>query len=612
MFEVIVSGAGPVGSFFAYQMVSLGHSVLILDKTAGPTGQSRAILMTSRTLETLDNRGIAQHFLKHAVVMHGSQAFSQGHLVGYLDAVSENTMFPQMTCLPQTKTETVFADLLQQKSLTIQRETELQSYTQTPDYVEATIKKADGTTEVVKAKYIIGADGSHSAVRKCTEGWTYEGYAVSTRFAMADVVLEGQDAERFKNGRVSAFSHPKGSAAIIPLGPNVPNGPFYYRLMCNLEPYKLADKNARITHGLVQDTTVPLSEVEKVVSERIAPLKIIPTHPVWISLFRVNERKANGYRRHRAFLIGDAAHCHSPVGGQGMNLGLQDADNLAWKLSLVLKGLSSNPEALLNSYSAEREPIAEQVLKSTGGMTSVGFRNSKLLAFVLYYVMSAVMSFESMRTFIVSQMMQLTLQIPKDSPLLLVNANSKKAGLIEPGQYLHETALLRKRILTDYSSRLERRTLRDILHGCQDQHAIIFIGTRPSRRTYCPWTRDFWIKAKKTYSPKVARPIVIESTYHSRDSRIPDYVGIEEEPQAEYLKSVEDAFWLEDRWDVHDSVTKRVGLTAHMWDKPETPAAIVIVRPDMYVAHSSIITSSSDIDSALEVLCSYLPRSDSS
>ena len=88
------------------------------------------------------------------------------------------------------------------------------------------------------------------------------------------------------------------------MGPNVDKGPFYHRLICNLEPYKLADQDSQVTHGLVQDKTVTLSEVEKNVAERIAPLEIVPKHPVWISLFRVNERKANGYRRSRAFLIG--------------------------------------------------------------------------------------------------------------------------------------------------------------------------------------------------------------------------------------------------------------------------------------------------------------------
>ena len=115
-----------------------------------------------------------------------------------------------MTCLPQHKTEAIFADLLQQKSLTIHRETTLESYTQSPNYIEATVKKADGSTQVIQAKYIIGADGSHSVVRKCTEGWTYEGYSVATRFAMADVVLQGKDVSTFMNSRVSAFSHPKG------------------------------------------------------------------------------------------------------------------------------------------------------------------------------------------------------------------------------------------------------------------------------------------------------------------------------------------------------------------------------------------------------------------
>lgn len=166
---------------------------------------------------------------------------------------------------------------------------------------------------------------------------------------------------------------------IIPLGRKYENGPFYYRVMTNLDPYQVQeqDDGHDPTHGIIKGSgdEITLDQIQEVMNERWHPQEIILKNPVWISMYRINERKANGYRRGRVFLAGgrylkeqlwerkvwltlcvfeiDAAHCHSPAGGQGMNLGLQDADNLAWKLSLVLNNATSDPELLLDSYSVE-------------------------------------------------------------------------------------------------------------------------------------------------------------------------------------------------------------------------------------------------------------------
>lgn len=160
-----------------------------------------------------------------------------------------------------------------------------------------------------------------------------------------------------------------GVCGFIPL-----HGPHsnLFRIACNLGFYELSDKK-ETTHGISRNEqeTLTLEEIRDIVAKRVAPLELIPTNPTWLTIFRINERKANGYRRGRMFVMGgkfiafttmihhhnfwdiDAAHCHSPVGGQGLNLGLQDANNLAWKLSLVLNGKAKDPESLLNSYSIE-------------------------------------------------------------------------------------------------------------------------------------------------------------------------------------------------------------------------------------------------------------------
>ncbi|KAI9314422.1 hypothetical protein BX666DRAFT_451923 [Dichotomocladium elegans] len=207
-FDVFIAGAGPVGLYFAYQMIQFGHSVYICDKGKGPTTQSRAILMTSRTIETLANRGIAHHFLSKSIMTPGVQVFSAGRKVGTINAVGD-TPFPHWTCLPQNRTEEIFESILP-KGI-IHRETQVIEYKQHADHVCVAVRHRNGETTTVCARYLIAADGAHSTIRKSTPGWTFDGYSVATRFAMADAVLDGKDAGLFMNERVNSISHPKGN-----------------------------------------------------------------------------------------------------------------------------------------------------------------------------------------------------------------------------------------------------------------------------------------------------------------------------------------------------------------------------------------------------------------
>ncbi|KAI8142975.1 hypothetical protein BJV82DRAFT_113408 [Fennellomyces sp. T-0311] len=193
-------------------------------------------------------------------------------------------------------------------------------------------------------------------------------------------------------------------------------------------------------------------------------------------------------------------------------------------------------------------------------------------------------------------MMQIYTRIPKESPLLPSAVKITK-GIIEPGKFMLDTGVLRKRIITDD---LERRTLHQILKSNSGQHSMIWVGSRTSRVEACPWTSEFWSKFTSSNYAAV-RPIVIESTWHVHESTTPDYVDKSQWDLAE------EAFWTEDHWDANDSVSKRVGLVNHMRDK-ESPAAIVIVRPDLYIAYSSLVTSPKHFDTAFAHLDSYLKR----
>ena len=171
-------------------------------------------------------------------------------------------------------------------------------------------------------------------------------------------------------------------------------------------------------------------------------------------------------------------------------------------------------------------------------------------------------------------------------------------GLIEPGKFMLDTGVLRKRIITND---LERRTLHQVLQGNTGKIFMIWIGSRPSRVDQCPWTSGFWNKfISRNYA--AVRPVVIESTWHMHTNTAPAYV--------DELQTAEAAFWTEDKWDADDSVSKRVGLVDHMRDKI-IPAVIVVVRPDLYVAFSCLVTSLKDMDSAFEYLDGYFKHEDS-
>ncbi|KAI9499420.1 FAD binding domain-containing protein [Zychaea mexicana] len=602
--DVFISGAGPVGLFFAYQMAKLGHSVYICDPKNGPTTQSRAVLLTPRTMEVMANHNIAHHLLKEAIVVQGVQIHVQGSKVGTMD-VTGDTSFPQMTCLAQDITETVLIRLV--GSDCIAWHTQLIDYSQDEDHIEAIVRHTGtGFETKVLARYIIGADGSHSVVRKKTENWNFVGYSMATRFGMGDVALTGKDASKLPYTRANGFVHSNGMCGAIPIGKR--NGKQYFRVVGNLGPYEV-DESDRTTHGVVQEEHgFTLEQLQNIMTERLHPLEVVAQEPLWLTEFRINERKANGFRRKRAFLIGDAAHCHSPVGGQGLNLGLQDADNLAWKLSIVLRGLSSDDEKILDSYVVEREPIVAATLQTTGSATRFALTKGPILSAV-GYLLSGALSFDRIKNYFIVQMMQVHVRLPKESQLLhSANSSSNKhnsTDLIEPGNFMPDTSVLRKRVLT---SKLERCTLHQILAtDTTTQHAVMWISSRPSRFPSNPLTQEFWTKFfDSKYPSATVRPMVIESTWHVHESKAPEFV----QEHGEQASVAETAFWSEDHWDTDGSISKRVNLGTHMYDKPDVPAAIVILRPDLYVAYSNLVRSSSDIDKAFEFLGAYLKKED--
>lgn len=198
-------------------MLSMGHSVFICDYKYGPTDQTRAIGITARTMEHLTMGGIAHHFLKRAVILQGARCYSNGEALGNLDAsIGGASLYPHGTMVSQDAQEEILIDLVEEiEQGTIRWGTTLVDYEEYEDHVEATVCKDDGNTYTVKSKYMIGADGTHSVVRKKysgTQEWRYDGQAIATRFALADVTLTGRDVSKVNNNRGNIFTHPDGKS----------------------------------------------------------------------------------------------------------------------------------------------------------------------------------------------------------------------------------------------------------------------------------------------------------------------------------------------------------------------------------------------------------------
>jgi 2-polyprenyl-6-methoxyphenol hydroxylase-like FAD-dependent oxidoreductase len=344
---VLVVGAGPVGLAMACDLARHGVACRIIDEAEGPTDQSRALAIWERTLEVLDDLGVIGPVLAQGKRMHGMNAYAGGHRLLHvgLDLEGEVTPYPLAISLPQGQTQRILIDRLRALGVEVEWRTKLGAPRADQTGVTATVVSADGGERTFRADWLIGCDGARSAVRKGL-GIAFEGEEYEETFLLADVHV--------------AWSVPddEGHLLLLPEGGAVVALPLP-------EPgrWRLIDASGVVD---ADDPGVILARFQDVLRTQGHPGAVV-SDPVWTSAFRIHRRVARAFRVGRCFLAGDAAHIHSPAGGQGMNTGIQDAHNLAWKLGLVVRGLS--PESLLDSYEAERRPVAQAVARGTDVMT---------------------------------------------------------------------------------------------------------------------------------------------------------------------------------------------------------------------------------------------------
>jgi 2-polyprenyl-6-methoxyphenol hydroxylase-like FAD-dependent oxidoreductase len=385
--DVLIIGAGPVGLTLALACARQGLTFRIIEKLAAPSPYSKALAIWPGTLEILAGLGVVEDFLADGMQFDCLKLHDMGKHLGTIHpSEGIDSHYPHPLFLPQSKTEALLTKTLTSLGHTIERGMELTHIGQTDDHVFCKVSTESGAETAITARYAVGCDGARSVVRHQIPV-QFEGVTVETNMILGDVALENPPE------KVQALVNwtPTGPLVIFPVEPGV------WRIFT--------------TRTDLNNSTPPTLEELQQTLEKSNFGHFKPHSPTWLSAFRINERVTNRMRVGRIFLSGDAAHIHSPAGGQGMNTGMQDAYNLAWKLKLLVQGVA-DPEAVAESYQQERHPVAVSVVEGTAKLLRTGLQsqNSGFRRFVRDTVLSVVTHIPAFQHFAATRLSELNIE----------------------------------------------------------------------------------------------------------------------------------------------------------------------------------------------------------
>jgi 2-polyprenyl-6-methoxyphenol hydroxylase-like FAD-dependent oxidoreductase len=405
--SVLIVGAGPSGLMMAAQLLRHGVTPIIIDIKQGPTNQSKALAVQARSLEIYRQMGIVDRALqggKQADSLVLNQDGKEVASISLTDVGEQKTLFPFIHLYQQSKNERLLLDFLTQNCCPVYWDTTLTTFKQTGQQVEVQLQSGAETTTLT-CEYVIGADGAHSAVRKQLN-IPFAGDTYANEFFLADLELDNKEL----TGTQVQLYRSKGSiSAFFPLPEH--NS---YRIIGNLP----AESEGR-----------PDLQLEEVLPhlKAVTGMDIKVVHENWFTTYKLHHRMADRFRQQRCFLVGDAAHIHSPVGGQGMNTGLQDAYNLGWKLAGVVNGLLKEP--ILDSYAAERMPVAKTLLNTTDRLFKMIISTNWFIVFFNKWIMpkatELVWRSEGLRAEFFKRVAQINISY-RDSKINLHLSNAKK------------------------------------------------------------------------------------------------------------------------------------------------------------------------------------------
>ncbi len=405
---VLIVGAGPTGLMMACELARYGISFRIIDKKPERTLTSNAAGIQTRTLEILNHIGVGNTFIRNGLVCKSLNIYLDNLAPLKISFEHLDSLYRYILMLPQAETERIFISRLEEYHHHVERPLELTSiFKLAGDGYEATLKHPDGNIEKMTCDWIIGCDGAHSTLRdRCN--MKFAGEDLQEQFMVADAVMDSF----LPNNELHVFNSKGRALAVFPIGKN------NYRLAANL-------------HLEYQRQFFTEKEVKELVIDR--GRKEFNVQSIsWISPFWIHSKLVHQFRYDRIFLAGDAAHIHSPVGAQGMNTGIQDAYNLAWKLALVINKQAA--PTLLDSYQAERYPIVKAIVKDTEKLTRFIISENVFFIWARNMIVRFLQNRKSFLNKIAMKMTQLSIDY-QNSPIIdyhTINRQSPKPGMRTP------------------------------------------------------------------------------------------------------------------------------------------------------------------------------------
>ncbi len=504
--DVLIVGAGPVGLFCANELIRHGLSCRIIDKKEGLSEHSKALGIHIRTLDVLEDCGFIKEVEQQGHQVEGVLFKSKGKTLvnATFKGVEANRHY--LIDLPQNKTEAIFNQSLQGKDIHVEWDTELTHLSQSPNEVTVTLKKPNNKIELLNANWLIACDGAHSTVRHQV-GAEFKGSAYKQEWWLADLLVDW----KVPDNRMAIFISKNGPLACFPMGDK------RYRLVMTAKPNSITDPS--------------LDDIKNEFQLRSSD-KATLSNPYWLSQFSIHHRQIQQYRYDRVFFAGDAAHIHSPMGGQGLNTGIQDAYNLIWKLALVEKK-KAKPE-LLDSYHAERFPVGHDVLKKTDAMTRMILLSNPIAISARNAFIGFITSFRGVKNTLAKDIAELAISYAK-SPIVYQSGGSKK---LKAGDFFPNFQL------TDSTTQQPAMT-NNMVQGTQ-HHLFLFSGTKGK-------DNDDLVSLAKTMEDRYKDSIRV----HLVLSKKPEHITWETQT------------WIDDK-EIH----KRFGI-----NKP----TLMLVRPDKYV-----------------------------
>ncbi|MGD0104150.1 MAG: FAD-dependent monooxygenase [Rhodopila sp.] len=419
-------GAGPTGLTAALELSRLGVAVRLIEKAPRASTTSRSLGVQARTLELLHQRGLADEMVRLGNPAHGGSIYGGGKRVFRLDFSHVESRYNYVLILSQAETERILREAIGRQGVEIERGVELIGIAQDvlshdASPVTAILRHPDGRLEETKAPWLISAEGAHSVART-TLDLQFEGKTLDEDYVLGDLHLAGELPE----DDIHIFSSEHGFMGLFPMGRG------HYRLIAS-NPFSKPEKG----------TEPSLDELQRIYDQRShIPARL---HDMgWSSWFRINSRMVPRLKIGRILLGGDAAHIHSPAGGQGMNTGIQDMINLGWKLALVIQG--GAPAALLDTYEQDRLPVMRDVLFQTEKLTGLIGAESHLLRTVFNQLGPYIGGSSLVQENGTARMSQLALGY-RDSPL---SENHAHAGRLHAGDRVPDLPV-RHRIAAGWS-----------------------------------------------------------------------------------------------------------------------------------------------------------------